>query len=500
MRDVARSVAWAGLLGLAGCTLAPHYERPMAPVAAEWTAAPAADARAGGDVGAAHAEEWDAAALGWRDFFTDPRLQRMIALALANNRDLRVAALNVLETNAQYRVQRASLFPTLNITGTQQTEKLPLDVAGSSSGSTGSSVATTTSTTSGGGSITEHYADLGVGFTSYELDVFGRIRSLTRTALETYLADEQTRRSTQLSLIAEVASAWLTVAADRALLKVTEDTLTAQIATLDLTRRLSELNEGTGLAVRQAEITVATARANLAAYQQTLAQDRNALVLLVGTPMSPDYEFSDDPALKEPPALSAGVPSKVLSQRPDVLASEHTLLGANANIGAARAAFFPSISLTGSFGTASTALAGLFKSGSQDWSFSPTITLPIFTGGQNRANLDLAKVEKRIDVAQYEKTIQTAFREVDDALAARATLDAELAADQSLLEASTEAYRLSELRFRGGIDTFLTVLDAERTLYSAQQSLVNVELSRSQNLATLYKALGGGMRESSDLR
>jgi multidrug efflux system outer membrane protein len=478
------------LFGLAACTLAPRYERPPAPVALQWTAA-TADAALVTDSGAA-----DAADVGWRDFFADPRLQRVIGLALANNRDLRIAALNVQAANAQYRVQRATLFPTIDATGTQQTQRIPLDVVGVSGGGTAGS-----STASGVGSgVTEHYADVGVGFTAYELDLFGRIRSLSRAALETYLADEQTRRSTQLSLIAEVAGAWLSVAADRALLKVTEDTLNADVATLDLTRRLEDLGTGTELAVRQAEITVATARANRAAYTQTLAQDRNALVLLVGTPLSSGYEFADDPSLPEPPALDAGLPSSVLTRRPDVLAAEHQLLGANANIGAARAAFFPRITLTGSFGTASTSLSGLFKSGSQDWSFSPAITLPIFAGGANRANLDLARLQKRIDVARYEQTIQTAFREVDDALAARATLDAELAADQSLLEASADAYRLAELRFRAGIDTFLSVLDAQRTLYSAQQSRVNIELSRAQNLATLYKALGGGLKESSESR
>jgi multidrug efflux system outer membrane protein len=474
---------------LSSCTLAPHYERPAPPVASNWTD-PAPD----------HAPAPDATAIGWRDFFTDPRLQRLIELALRENRDLRVAALNVQAAEAQYRVQRASLFPTIDVTALQETEKIPDAVAGIVSGGASAGAGAGNTTSGGSGSITERLASVGVGFTSYELDLFGRIRSLTRTALETYLSDEQTRRSSQISLIAEIASAYLTVCADRAILQVTRETLASQIATVDLTRRTVNLGTGTALTLRQAEITVDTARANLAAYTQQLAQDRNALVLLLGAPLPPDAEFADTPEMTLPPALPEGVPSEVLTRRPDVLAAEHQLIGANANIGAARAAFFPSITLTGSLGTESTQLSGLFKPGSQAWSFEPQITLPIFTGGANRANLDLAKIQKNIYIADYEKTIQSAFREVDDALSARATLDAQLAAERALVDAAADAYRLSDMRFRGGIDTFLSVLDAERTLYSAQQGVVTLELSRSQNLATLYKALGGGLLEHSERR
>ena len=461
---------------LSACTLEPHYKRPAAPVASGWTGGsqPSTNTTAAPD-------------MGWRQFFPDPGMQRLIELALANNRDLRVAALNVRATQAQYRVQRADLFPSIALTGLEEIEKLP----------SGTQATTGPTAGSGTGGQTVRFFEAGVGFTSYEIDFFGRIRSLNHAALERYFSSEETRRSTQLSLIAEVVSAYLAVLADETILKVTRETLQSQTASYDLTKRSLDAGTTTALAFRQAASTVDTAKANLAAYTRQAAQDRNALVLLIGASLPEDISFEADLGTVNLSAdLPAGVPSEVLANRPDVLAAEHTLIAANAEIGAARAAFFPSITLTGSYGSASTQLSGLFKTGSAAWTFSPQITLPIFTGGKNKANLDLNKIEKDINIAQYEKALQTAFREVDDALAARQTLDDQLAAQRADLEDTSQSYQLADLRFKSGVDSFLPVLDAQRALYAAQQSVISLELIRLQNMATLYKALGGGMREA----
>ncbi|HWM66411.1 MAG TPA: efflux transporter outer membrane subunit, partial [Steroidobacteraceae bacterium] len=437
---------------LTSCTLEPHYKRPAAPVPSTWN-----------DTSHSSTNTIAAPDMGWRQFFPDPGMQRLIELALANNRDMRVAALNVQATQAQYRVQRAELFPTVAATGLEQIEKSPAGVAATQGASSGN-VASGAST----GGQTTRFFQAGVGFTSYEIDFFGKIRSLNHEALEKYLSSEQTRRSTQLSLIAQVVSAYLAVLADETILKVTRETLQSQTVSYDLTKRSLDAGTTTALAFRQAATTVDTAKANLAAYARQAAQDRNALVLLIGGSLPDDISFDADLATVNLSAdLPAGVPSEVLANRPDVLATEHTLIAANADIGAARAAFFPSITLTGSYGTASTQLSGLFKSGSSAWTFSPQISLPIFTGGANKANLDLSKIEKDINIAQYEKTLQTAFREVDDALAARQTLDDQLAAQRALLEDTSQSYQLADLRFKSGVDSFLPVLDAQRALYAA---------------------------------
>ena len=466
----------AVIAALSACTMEPHYTRPVAPVPATW---------AGNAAGAA--DKASVADLGWRQFFPDPVLQRLITLALANNRDLRVAVLNVQAAQAQYRIQRADLFPTVAATGVEEVEKYPSGVlAGSSTG------------TPVPGGTTFRYYEVGVGFTSYEIDLFGKIRSLNHAALEQYFENAETRRSSQLTLVAEVASAYLAILADETILKVTRETLDSQTASYDLTKKSLDAGTTTALALRQAATTVDTARANLAEYTRQDAQDRNALMILIGVPIPEDIVFTTDINAETMSAdLPVGVPSEVLTRRPDVLAAEHQLVSANANIGAARAAFFPSITLTGNYGTASTQLSGLFKKGSSAWTFSPQISVPIFAGGANVANLDLSKIEKNVYIAQYEKALQSAFREVDDALAARGTLDDQLAAQRALLDDSSEEYRLAEMRFRNGVDSFLPVLDAQRALYSAQQAVVGLELQRLQNMATLYKALGGGMKEDS---
>jgi multidrug efflux system outer membrane protein len=421
-----------------------------------------------------------------RDFFPDSTLQQLIALALANNRDLRVATFNVEAAQAQYRIQRADLFPSISANANELSQRFP---AGLLNGNT-----------PGRGQVVRTYT-VGLGFTAYELDVFGRIRSLKHQALEQYLSLEQTQRSTQLTLVAQVASAYFTVIADETILRVTRQTLDSQTTSYQLIKRSLDAGATTALAAAQAATTVDTAQSNMAGYARQAAQDRNTLMLLVGGPLPEGFVVpadldAHDLATELPPE----VPSQVLVRRPDVLAAEHQLIAANANIGAARAAFFPSITLTGNYGTASPDLSGLFKSGSEAWTFSPQISLPIFTGGANRASLDLSKVRKNVAVAQYEKTLQDAFKEVDDALAARRTLDEQLSAQRALLADATESYRLADMRYRSGVDSFLPALDAQRVLYAAQQSVVTVELLRLQNLATLYKALGGGEKEVSVAR
>jgi multidrug efflux system outer membrane protein len=471
-----QTVFVTSVLLVAGCTLEPKYERPAAPVPQTF---PNGEAHAAGNVAPTTAKA--AADIGWREFFTQPRLQQLIQLALANNRDLRVAALNVEAARAQYRIQRADLFPSLSGTGSGSAQSVPPYLQGS-----GLPIP----------SVIRQY-NVGVSLTSYELDFFGRLRSLTHQKLEQYFGYEETRRSSQISLVAEVADGYLTLLADQELLRITQDTLRSDSESYTLTQRMSEAGQATDLDVRQAESAVDTARANLAQYTRQVAQDRNALQLLLGAPL-PD-EPSDGPPLEAQSfveELRAGLPSDLLERRPDILSAEDNLRAANANIGAARAAFFPSVTLTAAYGTTSSQLSGLFASGSRSWSFSPQLNLPIFAGGANVANLDLAKVEKNVQVAQYDKAIQTAFREVADALAARGTLQQQLEAQRALVDAAGASYKLSEMRFHSGVDAYLTVLDSQRTLYSAQQGLVSVELTRLQNLVGLYKALGGGWEDT----
>ena len=506
------ATVWLGMLGSAmlvsgGCTLEPRYDRPAAEVAPAWPDSPArrpahaADAAMLG--GGAPAAARMAPDIGWRDFFTDPRLQSLIETALQHNPDARVAAYNIAAARAQYQIQRADLFPTINASAIEEVEKYPAAVAGIAESGGAAAGGAGAGPGAGGGatSSTFRYFDAGIGFTSYEIDVFGRIRSLNHQRLQQYYGYVETRRSTQLSLVAETANAYLTLLSDRELLRITEDTLKSQQDSLNLVRMSFDGGVSTALDLQQAETTVASARASLAQYTRQVAQDQNALVLLLGTPMPADLpeggDFNQQQLLAE---LPAGLPSDLLARRPDILAAEHTLLADNASIGAARAAFFPSISLTGNYGTASTQLSGLFSHGSTAWTFSPQISLPIFAAGANVASLTLANVQKNVGVVQYEQTIQTAFREVSDALAGRGTLEEEVAADQALVDASSESYRLSDMRFRNGVDNFLSVLVSQRALFTAQQALIGVRLARLQNLVTLYKALGGGWLEHSDGR
>ncbi|WP_328825019.1 efflux transporter outer membrane subunit [Zoogloea dura] len=455
----------AGLLG--GCaTLAPDYTRPAAPVDTTWpTTLSTTDSGAQPSV----------ADIGWRDFFVDTRLQQLIDLALGNNRDLRATALAIVKARAQYRIQQAELFPAVSADAGTTARRTPGDLSGS------------------GQAVTSRSHSVDLGFSNWEIDLFGRIQSLRDQALESYLASEETLRSTHISLVAEVANAYLTLSADEALLALARETLSSQQASYSLTRKRVELGVGTELELRQIETSVETARRDVAAYTAQVGTDRNALVLLVGTTLPdallPPAGLESITALRDIPV---GLPSSVLQQRPDVLAAERQLRAANANIGAARAAFFPSISLTATAGTASSSLGGLFAAGSGAWTFIPQVSLPIFNAGANRANLQAAEADRDIYLARYEKAIQGAFREVADALAQRATLDARLDAQQKLVDATAASYRLSEARYQKGVDSYLSALDAQRSLYAARQNLVSLKLSAASNAVTLYKVLGGG--------
>jgi multidrug efflux system outer membrane protein len=457
--------------------MAPKYDRPAAPID---TAYPLGAAYV--EPAAATPDDAITAEIGWRDFFRDPLLQQLIGISLENNRDMRKAALNVEAAQALYRIQRAEMLPNLGVSARGASERVPADLS-----------------TTGQSDVLRRYDVAGVT-AAWELDLWGRIRSLNDRALASYLALDETRIATQMSLVSEVASAYLTLRADQELLRLTSDTLATQKRSYGLTTQLVEAGNSTQLDLRRAEIALRTAEANHAAYTRQAAKDRNALVLLLGQPLTPELSRQLDEAMAlpddiVPTGLPSGLPSELLARRPDIRAAEQMLIGANANIGAARAAFFPTISLTGSAGTASASLDGLFDSGSRAWSFLPQITLPIFRGGALRANLDVAHVQKRIEIANYEKSIQAAFAEVADGLAGKRTLDEQIRAEQLLVAASQKAYELAEQRFQEGVDDNLTVLDAQRTHYGTQQTLVRTRLTRLNNLIHLYKALGGGWTE-----
>lgn len=448
---------------VSACSLIPAYERPAAAVPEAFPDAPTTTAGVAAD------------ALAWRDYFVDARLRDLIDAALANNRDLRVAALNIEKARAQYGIQRADLFPSINAGGSGSLQRLPADLS-----------------RTGEATTTRQYSAT-VGFSAYELDFFGRVGSLKEQALELYLGTEEARRSAQISLVAEVANAWLRLAADRERLALARNTLSTRQKSFELTQRSVDVGATSALDLRQAQTLLEGARADVARYTALVAQDQNALALVVGamaTPESLPVRLPDQTAGVA--TLPAGVPSEVLARRPDILQAERQLRAANANIGAARAAFFPRITLTAAAGTASSTLDGLFEGGSGTWSFVPQISLPIFDAGRLDANLAVAKVQREITVAQYEKAIQSAFREVADALAERATITAQLDARRNLVAATGEGFRLSEARYKAGVDSYLGLLDAQRTLYAAELDLIGVRLTEATNRVALYKALGGG--------
>jgi multidrug efflux system outer membrane protein len=459
-------------LALAGCTLAPKYHRPTAAVSPTWPKVPAQTRESTNAIPAAD--------IGWRDFFRDPRLQQLIELALTNNPDLRVAMLNVDQARALYRVQRNALVPTVDINANGSRQRIATGFAG------------------GTESATFNQFNVNLGVVSYELDLFGRVRSLKRQALETYFASEEARKSAQIALVAEVGAAYLTERELTEQLAVARQTLSSARSACDLTERRYEAGVLSELDLNAAEIELQTARAAAAGYEQQLAQAENYLVLLVGRPLPDDLPapqpFDPQVCLSDIPA---GLPSDLLQRRPDILEAEHQLEAANANIGAARAAFYPTITLTGSAGTASTTLEGLFAPGSQAWNFSPQIVWPIFAAGTAWAELQGAKAGKLIEVANYEKAVQTAFREVADSLAARAAVKTQLAANQAMVKAQRESCKLTEARFHGGVDSLLNVLAARQALDNARQNLIQSQYSRLFNLINLYQALGGGWLEYS---
>ncbi|MGD9831999.1 MAG: efflux transporter outer membrane subunit [Piscinibacter sp.] len=458
-----RGAAALSAVLLAGCmNLAPKYERPVAPVAERFPLAPEAAASAPA-----------AAELDWRQFFIDERLKRLIAIALANNRDLRIAALNIEAVRAQAAVRDADRWPTLN------------------AGLTGSR----TPTASGG--INSLYT-AGLQVTAYELDLFGRLRNLSDAAAAQVLASEEARKAVQISLVAAVANAHIALAADDALLEVTRQTLATREESLRLVKLRFDNGASSELDLRQAESLLESAKVSLAQATRQRALDENALTLLLGQPLPADLPAAAPvQAMSALPELPVGLPSEVLLRRPDVRQAEQQLIAANANIGAARAAFFPRITLTGSVGVASGDLGDLFKSGNSAWSFAPQLIQPLFDAGRNQGNLDLAKASRDIAVAQYERAIQSAFREVADALAGRATLADQLRAQERQLAAEEARHRLVELRWRNGATSSLERLDAQRSLFAAQQALVQQQALAAQNLTALYRVLGGGWQPGS---
>lgn len=458
---------------LGGCALSPDYQRPEAPVATNYAIADTTP------------NATPAAALEWQSFFTDPALRRLIELALANNRDLRVAVLNIEQARAQYQVRRADQFPTINL------------------GASGSRAPVASRSTGTGSTAAGAFETYNVGLVSsaYELDFFGRVASLKDAALSQYLATEESRKTAQISLIAAVATTYLNVLGDEAQLDVVRQTLGTREESQRLTKLRFDNGASSELDFRQAQSLTEAARVTLAQLKRQRVLDENALTLLVGQPLPADW-LATTPAAQTleqtllMAELPAGLPSDLLTQRPDIRAAEQQLLATNANIGAARAAFFPRISLTGGYGSTSSELSGLFKAGTYGWSFAPQISLPIFDAGRNQANLEVAKVNKEIAVAQYEKAIQTAFREVADALGGRAALAEQFSAQQAQAEAEAARFKLSDLRYRNGIASFLDALDAQRSLFSVRLGVLQTRLLQLQSQVALYKSLGGGWRES----
>ncbi len=412
--------------------------------------------------------------LAWNKFIVDPRLKRLVSIALENNRDLRVAALNVEQLRAQYGITRSALFPTVNLGAASSHQGI-----GSSNSSTGRRLETRS-------------YEVSVGVASYELDIFGRVRSLSDAALQQYFASDAARLGVQISLVSQIANTYFIQRAAIEQINLAEETLKSVGGNYDLMKKRFDAGDVSELDLRSVDVQVQTAKAQLAVYQQRLAETNNALALLLGTavPSSlPEGRGLEDSLVAE---VRAGVSSELLHRRPDILEAEHNLAAANANIGAARAAFFPRVTLTGSAGTASRSLGDLFQNGSGAWAFSPQISVPIFDGGFNKANLDAAQIRKQIQVASYEKAIQTGFREVADGLAARTGLNNQIAAYEGLVAAQAKRFELADERYRQGVDSYFEVLNAQQDLFDARQSLIQLRLARAANSIGLYKALGGG--------
>lgn len=456
-------------LVLAGCSFTPEYNRPKAPVSQDW---PGGTAYEKAPVAP---DEPLASDIPWREFFTDQRMQQVIEVALENNRDLRLAALNVERARSMYGIQRATLYPSVDATADASKSRVPADLSSS-------------------GEVThpEQYS-IGLGIFSWEIDFFGRLRSLREQALETFLATEQARRGTQILIVSSVANAYLALAADRENLRLSQTTYDAQKESYDLIKKRFDVGLSSELDLNRVKSQVAVARRNIARYTLRVARDINALRLLAGNPdqLSKSLLPGDLAGVEPPSTIYAGVSSELLLQRPDILQAENQLKATNANIGAARAALFPNISLTTSIGTASAELSGLFDSGSGTWLFGPQLSMPVFDA-RLWAAVDAAKAENQIALTNYEKVIQEAFREVADVLAVAGTIDDRLDAQQTYVDAASQTYRLSDMRYNKGIDDYLSVLDAQRSLFSAQQELVMLKLEKLSNQVRLYAVLGGG--------
>jgi multidrug efflux system outer membrane protein len=470
-------ISLGAFLCLSGCTLSPKYSQPKIPVPPDWQSG-AADKETQTMAGAPAAAE-----LKWREFFTDEKLRQVIGMALKNNRDLRMATLNVERVQAQYRIQRAQQYPNINASGSGDLYRVPqeLALAGLPPG-----LPIT------GRAYTSEQYNVGLGAASWELDLFGRVRSLKRQALEQYLATEQARSAAQISLVAAVAGSYLTLAADRDNLQLAQATLNSQQASYQLILSRRDRGIGSDLDLRQAQSQVESAQVDIFRYTGQVTLDENALNLLVGAPVPASLlpsELGSDRALKD---IAAGLPSEVLLRRPDILMAEHQLKAAYANIGAARAAFFPQITLTGSGGLISGRLSDLFEGSARTWTFAPQVVMPIFDAGTRKANLRIARVDRDSAIAEYEKAIQTAFRETSDSLSQRTSLMEQQNAQQALVNTLEETYLLSEARYKAGVDSYLSVLVAQRSLYGSQQALVSLRMARLGNLVTLYKVLGGG--------
>lgn len=455
---------------LAGCSFAPGYRQPEMPVPANLPSYSGAAAQV-----TTADQARDTAAPAWDRFFTDPSLLRLIATALANNRDLRQSALTVESYQAQYRIQRAALLPSVSASPYVSRQR----------------------TFSSGQDVDIEVAAVTVGITAYELDLFGRVRNLKDDTLEQYLAMAETHRSARTSLVAEVARAYLTLLADRDLLSITEATLRNEEESYAMVEARMKEGIASQIELTQARTALESAKASLAQYRRQVEQDRNNLALLAGTGEELHLDGDGLENLRPMAELPSQLPSTVLLQRPDIIAAEHGLKAANASIGAARAAFFPTISLTANAGYLSADLGNMFSDGSQTWLFSPNITVPIFTAGRLRAQLDVAELRQEKSVAAYEQAIQSAFREVADALVARQTYGDQLQARESGLRASQEYYDLARQRYQEGLDSYLTMLDAQRSLYAARQAYVATRLAMLANQVNLYKALGGGWQEKS---
>jgi len=464
----ARTIIWGVMITvLAGCSLAPIYERPSLPTAAAYPGTKSAQTQV----------TQDAMQLGWREFFTDAGLRELIAQALENNRDLRMAVARVEEARGLYGIQRADRLPSIGAGAAANWSRVPFDLSPT------------------GSSVTSEQYQVTLNLSLWELDFWGRVRNLSDAALESYLATEEARRAIVISVVAQVANTYLLERELDERIVIGEQTLTTREESYRIARRRYEVGYASKVDAVGAETLLNQARSDLAALRRLRDQNLNALTLLVGAPVIFETQTLSMIEPRFVQEISAGLPSDLLMNRPDILACEHRLKAAHANIGAARAAFFPRIMLTGDLGTASAALGGLFGAGSSIWSFAPSITLPIFDGGRNRANLDVSEARRNLAVADYERTIQGAFREVADALAARLWLTRQVAAQQATLAAQTERTRLAGLRYQNGAAPYLEVLDAERDRFMAEQALVQVRRALLAGNVNLYAALGGGTVE-----